>query len=310
MMGSSVSGADELRSFVENQQWAELKEFSNELPAVALALFREIKALEKSSQFHTLELLLLYASTALGEGLTIEAGWALYFAKLLARDELIIPPQLRPIALFAHPLWHQPVRGSRINLVRPSERHLKFLRATFSKKSFTNSYNQFLGDPDDAADAVVARAQQAPDQLRQLEWLVENKQNETIGLVSIADLVFTHRRGELLLGFPAPRFDSRLAAEAALLAMAVAFHHLGLMKLASYVYAENASAQSVTRALGFVQEGVLRKHIVSPAGGSRSDLYLNGLLRHDFDTGVVQRLWKRLLPDKDPCDLYSLSLKI
>lgn len=308
---SKANIADDLRSLIIQQRWENVRALANDHSMVALTIFRNIGILEKDSQFHALAPLLVYASTAIRAELTVEAGWALYFAKQLGRDDPLIPPQLRQIALFTHPLWHQPVRGCRVNLVRPSERHLEFLRDTFSDRSLIDSYNQFIGEPDEAACSAVARTQQAPEELRQLEWVVETKQQEPIGLVSIADLVFAHGRGEILAGFPGSALDSRFTVEAVLLAMAVAFHHLGLMKLTSYVYTENSIAQSATRKLGFIQEGVLRSHIVSPRDGSRGDLYLNGLPTHDFDTGIkINRLWSRLLPDKDPRDLYKLNLKL
>ena len=197
-------------------------------------------------------------------------------------------------AYWQQPVWTSIIMGKRVRLVRPQAHHLPRLIHWFSDKEFVTHYNAFIGNPAQAAQAYIQRTQQPPQQLLQLDWIVENAQGQPLGIASLADLQHFHRRAELLIGFP-QTIPDRMIIEATLLVLNVAFQALSLEKVMSIVYGSNPSAQTATLKLGFRQEGRLLQHVVSPITGQREDLIFNGMLKHEFDNNSqIRSLQKRL----------------
>lgn len=215
------------------QDWATAQLSARQHPGEAFTWLQQQGIFDINSPWHQREPLLIHAEIALHFGRRIEAGWALYFARRLGKGQLNAPAPLLHAAALTHPVWHQPLCGRRVRLLRPQERHRGFLLATLADSGFTAQYNTFLGDAEEATNAYLVRAHHSPEKLRQLDWVIESAAGEAIGLASIADLVWQHRRGELLIGFPGtPR--PLMSAEATLLALATAFDCLGLKRLVSY----------------------------------------------------------------------------
>ncbi len=289
-----------------HQDWQPLYKLAQQNPAEVLSYLRRQHALNTTSPYHQPAILLLYGELALQQGLRIEAGWALYYARQLA--DLSAP--LQQALLWTHPLWHQPVRGHRVVLYRPQQRHRDFLMNTLGDEAFTDKYHVALGSAEAAAEGYLARSRLPSEQLRQLDWVIETQAGKAIGVASIADLAFSHQRGELLLGFPDAAVSSLLTVEAGLLVLALAFHHLPLSRLVSYVYADNAPAQQATLNMGFSAESRLRRHIFSPSKPDGVDLLANGLLREDYVANArLNALYSRLLPKLSPAHLFQLNLQ-
>jgi RimJ/RimL family protein N-acetyltransferase len=282
-----------------------LQDWRNQ-PMQALDFLRQQQVLDTASPLHQSAILQLYGELALQQGLPIEAGWALYYSRSLSG---FLPPPLQEALLQTHPLWHQPLRGHRVVLFRPQQRHRDFLIQTLGDADFIEKYNLSLGSASSAADGYVTRGSLPAEQLRQLDWVIETQTGVAIGLASIADLAFAHRRGEFLIGFPNPKISSLLTVEASLLVLALAFHELCLGRLVSYVYADNVKAQKATLDLGFSAEGRLRRHLYAPTKPDGVDLLSNGLLCEDYVANAsLKVLYARLLPTFSHKQLFHLKL--
>ncbi len=299
-----------MRALLLAQDWPRLQTFAAAEPASVLAGLRQLRVLEPASGLHRAPVLVLYAELALRQGLRIEAGWALYQAEPLLGGRSALPPVLQDALRWTHPLWHQSVHGRRVSLCRPHRRHSAFLRTTLASEDFVTRYNAFLGAADAAAADYLKRSGQPAEQLRQLDWVIEDRcTGRPIGLASIADLVWAHRRGEFLLGFPEANVSARGVVEAALLVLCVAFRHLQLHKLVSYVYAHNRRAQKATLDLGFIAEGRLNRHVLLADHPHGIDLLVNGLLREDYlVSSSLSALHERLLPDFCLEGMFRLKL--
>lgn len=194
-----------------------------------------------------------------------------------------------------HPVWTRTIVGKRVQLVRPQAHHFPALVGWFSDKDFVAHYNAFMGDPVQAAQAYIQRSTQAPQQLSQLDWVVEDLTGNPIGIASLADLQHFHRRAELLVGFP-NKTNDRMVLETTLLVLHTAFIALGLEKVTSLVYGSNLHAQQATMNLGFRLEGRLASHLVSPNTQQREDLFFNAMLKDEYlNHPTIRKLNKRLL---------------
>lgn len=285
--------------------WDIARQVARQHPEATLAWLRQEKLLDLACRWHHPQALLIYAEVALYLNQPVEAGWALYLARVLNKGVSSLPAALQQAAVLTHPVWHQPVRGTRVTLVRPQARHRAFLEQTLAQQDFVARYNAYLGPASVAAQGYLHRVQQPAHNLRQLDWVIENRQGEAVGLASLADLVWGHRRGELLIGFP-DRPQARLSLEASLLVLAVAFHCLDLQRVVSYVYANNDHAQKSTLSVGFTHEGTLRRQIMRPDQPQGIDLHVNGMLTEEFNTNArLQRLWRTLFEDKSPAHLFA-----
>lgn len=193
------------------------------------------------------------------------------------------------------PIWSQAIVGKRVQLVRPQPKHFPLLLNRFSHSDFVSDYNAFLGQPILAAQGYIQRTSLPRQQLQQLDWLVEDKQGNALGIASLADLQHFHRRAELLVGFP-HKTNDRMVLETTLLVLHTAFMVLGLEKVTSLVYGSNLRAQQATMNLGFRVEGRLASHLVSPITQQREDLFVNAMLKDEYlNHPGIRKLNKRLL---------------
>ncbi len=187
--------------------------------------------------------------------------------------------------------WWQAQALGGIELRLPAEADRDFVARCFSARDFITRYRRFQADDAAAVGSFLALARRRPRQSGRLEWIV-CRGDEPIGLASLSDLDFTHRRGELLIGLLTPDASAATALKASLAAMDYGFNGLGLHKLVSCVYGDNAPAQANTLHLGLRQEGLLRGHLLTPDGPL--DLYLNGLLADEYRADArLQRMLAR-----------------
>lgn len=176
--------------------------------------------------------------------------------------------------------WWQPLSLGGATLRPPHGADAPFVRASFGDSAFMRAFHRYQGADAASVRDFIAQGQRPPRQSRRRDWLVLDRAGRPAGFAGIVDIDCGNRRGELLVGILGDANREALAPKAALAAIAFAFERLGLEKLVSYVYGDNASAQANTLHLGFTQEGLLRQHVMDAHG--RIDLYTNGLLREDF----------------------------
>ena len=282
--------------------------FTPDQPAETLVWLSERRVLDVASHYHQFAILLQYAEAALKLRRPVEAGWALHFAAELQGPQAWLPEPFQLPALAHHPLWHTPLRGRTVMLMRPQREHSDFLARLLDTPSFVERYNAFIGQGTAAVEAFVARTQQAPLQTRQIDWVVTTAGGVPLGLACLADIDLENQRAELLIGFPELPGMRQKMVEATLLLLAAAFRHLKLQKLVSYVYQDNVPAQQATMHLGFQSEGVLRSHVRHRLSGDRKDLHVNGLLREDyFQNTYLMRMGKRTAGSRYPLDCLRLN---
>ena len=195
------------------------------------------------------------------------------------------------------PFWWQPIQGRRVRLRRRGPADVALLRSCWSDAAFMHRFNrQAAALPADDAALVRQLAREQADTAathRALHWTIEHGA-QAVGLVSLVDIAFGHRRAELLVGVR-PSVPSRATAEATLLLLDAAAGPFRLERLVAHFYPDNAVALSSARKLGFIQEGLLRGHVRDAATGRRTDLVVAGLLLHEAAAAASRRLRQRLL---------------
>ena len=221
---------------------------------------------------------------------------------VLARQTLRVALQHFPRASMLHqyaallnPRWDDEPTGQRVRLLCPAD-HMDFVAACYRDEAFLQKFNPMAPRhlPLEALKTSIGRRRDAMALSRGKHWVVHDG-NAPLGLLSFVDFQVTHRRCEFMIGFPAP-VASRLSGEAALLALDLAFVHIGLHKLTSLVFSNNPHSQKSTLALGFEQEGHRRLHIYDMQRSCFYDCYENGLLReHYLRHRGLQALSQRLL---------------
>ncbi len=140
--------------------------------------------------------------------------------------------------------------------------------------------------PEDAADVVRLRSdpdvqaqlfsERPPTVDEHLRWLadveargdrhefmiVERTSGRSVGTIGLSHVDRTHRRAEygVLLGETGAR-GKGLASEASRLLLDYAFRTLGLVRVYLHVLADNEAAVRLYERVGFVREGLLRRHV-------------------------------------------------
>lgn len=197
--------------------------------------------------------------------------------------------------------WLEPLEGKKLYLRRYEAQDAAYLRHCHQNDAFMALYNQYIPRNQSVND-LAAKLQQAqalhPCQTKMVDWIIIRKNtNQPMGIANLADINFSHRRAEFLIGLPDPEDHARGAAlEATLLILDYAFNRVQLNKLMTNVYATNRYSQDNTVALGFVQESFLREHLIDPTDGKFLDVYGNGMTLNDFRSNTrIAKLSRRLL---------------
>lgn len=98
---------------------------------------------------------------------------------------------------------------------------------------------------------------------RQEFLIVERASGLSAGTIGLNHIDCKHRRAEfgILIGDTEAR-GKGLASEASRLLLDYAFNKLGLHRIYLYAFPDNKQAVHLYRKLGFVQEGLLQRHVV------------------------------------------------
>ena len=123
--------------------------------------------------------------------------------------------------------------------------------------------------------------------------IVRRTDNVVIGSTRLMDIALQHRRMEIGATWLTPSAQRTGAnVEAKLLLLAHAFDALGMQKVVFKTETSNAQSRTAIMALGAVEEGVFRKHLIADSGRARDMVYFSIL---DSEWSAVQaRLSARL----------------
>jgi len=205
-----------------------------------------------------------------------------------ANDDLqgLSPQQLEYLKNQYHPAWWEPLKVRGIELHRRAPAYAGFVQDAFSDAAFRLQFSpSFLPQVDDRADLSERLHHEyltPPFLSHNAHWVVLS-QTEPVGLISLCDLDFTHKKAEFLVGFPGRR-RSFTSVGAALMLIEHAFRRLSIEKLYSLVHVDNELSQKSTESLGFQNEGILKGELLERDTGRRLSLYRNGLLASEFDS--------------------------
>lgn len=190
-------------------------------------------------------------------------------------------------------------RGRQL-LLRPIEPDdADWLFWAYADAAFARLYraNMERESPDQIRSGLAERYQRSPAEVGSIEYVAVHPELGRVGLAAIVDYSSLHRRAEFLVGIVRTELrHSRLAVEATLLTLDLAFNHYGIQKLYTYVYGYNDYAEKNTQKVGFRQEGVLKSHHFCSHENRFIDLYMNGMTEDDFRASEpLARLSQRLV---------------
>lgn len=190
---------------------------------------------------------------------------------------------VQKLARRCDPAWWTPLASRNTELHRLSEQHRQYYEACYRDPVLHPQLNLFKKTDPETFERDLRKNREPPFDSGKIDWIVMDK-GEKIGIISLVDINMKNRRAELIVGFPTTTRSSLKAVESTCLALNFAFHKLNINRVYSYVYSDNASSEENTLKLGFQQEGALRQHIIHPITGEPLDMYINGLLKADFDS--------------------------
>lgn len=144
-------------------------------------------------------------------------------------------------------------------------------------------------DPDVQAQLFSERPPTVAEHLRWLAdvdargdrhefMIVERTSGQSVGTIGLSRIDPRHRRAEygVLIGEPGAR-GKGLASEASRLLLDYAFRTLGLVRVYLHVFADNAAAVRLYERVGFLREGLLRRHVYK--GGRFRDVVAMAAVR-------------------------------
>lgn len=114
-----------------------------------------------------------------------------------------------------------------------------------------------------------------------LEIVYKKISKEIVAMAGIVDINLKHRRCEIYILVSPNRTGKGIGSIFMRWLCNYSFHHCGMEKLFLYTLESNKGARKFYERLGFVEEGVLRKHQIH--NGTRANRYVQGLLRSDWE---------------------------
>jgi RimJ/RimL family protein N-acetyltransferase len=131
---------------------------------------------------------------------------------------------------------------------------------------------------------------------------VDVASGRVVGSTRLANRVPEHRRIEIGWTWLAPRWQrTALNTEAQLLLMTHAFEALGCVRVELKTDALNLRSRAAIRRLGAVEEGTLRRHMITDAGRARDTVYFSVLADEwpAVRAGLLARLDAGGNPERD-----------
>lgn len=175
----------------------------------------------------------------------------------------------------SEPRINTELHARRCHLAKRGPEDLPFIRKLWATPDFVRHFNPSAPNlpPSDAdLSRILELEHDSPlEKARAIHWIIKDQQNRPWGLVSLTDLAFSHRRGELLVG-TLPDAPFGLSVLAVLLAFEFFFREIRFNKLCSIVDVANDKSAKSTEHLGFQLEGRLRQHIYDWRGKNFVDV--------------------------------------
>jgi diamine N-acetyltransferase len=143
------------------------------------------------------------------------------------------------------------------------------------------SYNYFYEFPITSVDGYKKWLQSISNRSDQINFAIEDRvKNQTIGTISLVNIDNRNRKAEM--GRVLLDVDFRgngYFKEIATILLGYAFNDLNLRKIYCEVFSDNKSAVKAYTKNGFLEEGVLRKHIYK--NGQYKDIMILSIFRND-----------------------------
>lgn len=222
-----------------------------------------------------------------------------------------------------HPAWAAPLENGRIRIRPRTPLDDPFVMHCYANEAFMNNYNRYLASAfrrSKATKNLHFRSRLNVYKNQCVQWVIERIDHSSpgesgytpIGLASLAEIHVTHRRAEVLIGFPDAKLSgSGIPLAAMLMILDFAFNTIGFNKLTSIVYSDNAYAQQSTLAIGFKQEGFFKNHLFDYKSGSWLSTYQNSMLIEEFrNNSRLARVANKLLACNPAQERSSLFRKL
>ena len=120
-----------------------------------------------------------------------------------------------------------------------------------------------------------------PTSSHEFRWMIENHDGVVVGTINSHSCAHRHGTFSYGLGINRPYWRLGYASEAIYLVLRYFFHELGYQKVTPGVFAFNEGSLALHRALGFVEEGRLRRMIYTE--GEYHDDIQFGMTREEFE---------------------------
>jgi|CXWL01.1.fsa_nt_gi diamine N-acetyltransferase len=229
--------------------------------------------------------------------------------------------EIKYLYIQLHPAWISPLENGRIRIRVRTPLDDPFVLHCYANEAFMDNYNRYL-----ASAFRQSKATKNPHLRSRLnvyknhcvQWVIERINHSNpgepgytcIGLASLAEIQLTHRRAEILIGFPDAKLSgSGIPLAAMLMILDFAFNTIGFNKLTSIVYSDNVYAQKSTLAIGFKQEGFFRNHLFDSKSNSWLSIYQNAMLIEEFRKNTqLAKVSKKLLgydPTQERLSLFG-----
>jgi len=225
---------------------------------------------------------------------------AAYDCIIKLTDDPNISQAAAKLLLWSHrPFWWSTIASKSLKLVRRHPRDSNYLRKLYGNSDFMYAYNrnaELL--PEDEAmlvERITAQYCATVLESKSLQWIIRGKDDESLGLLNLANISVEHRHAEILLGVPDRQFG--VAPSAMLMLFDFFFNTMQFHKLYSFIFLDNPSSIQGTLHLGFKQEGLLREHVFSAKTGEFYDVIQTGILRDEAFCSANIKLAERLLVD-------------
>lgn len=112
--------------------------------------------------------------------------------------------------------------------------------------------------------------------------IIDNEMNRLIGVAGLVDINTRDRHAEVYLIIGEKNYWGKgIATEVLNLLIEYSFEYLGIKRLYGYNFSYNIASQKMLEKVGFIKEGIMRKHIYK--NGKLEDINIYGLLKDELE---------------------------
>lgn len=193
------------------------------------------------------------------------------------------------------------LRSKNVLLRRPSVADRDFLLELFNDEGFTQLYSRPAGrNVEGRVYALIKDDRLCPTPRTPWAWMVCDTQGVAQGIVELSGLNPFQRSVDLALGVRNRRVGSA-AAEAFLMGLFIAFHHLNLEQVTFHVYADNQNARELIAHLGMSLDYALDGLVFDTPSNRYVALARYSILRKEaVSWPPFRRVVRRYFPATEP----------